>query len=163
MANRVLVTYEYSGEEGTLDKERLCNNIESFVLKVMDALEFDKEEVSILLCNNEFIHKLNSEYRKVDSSTDVLSFENGAEYTDEEGAWRCAGDIVISIDALKENTVLYEESIDTELKRLLIHGLLHINGYDHFDENINKEEEPKCEMLKMQEEILKKFCNFAIV
>ena len=73
-------------------------------------------------------------------------------YTDEEGTeWFTAGDIVISLDSLKKNCSDFEVSEDEELKRLLIHGILHLAGYDHSDNS------PEQEMLKLQERILATF------
>ena len=97
----------------------------------------------------------NKNYRKIDAPTDVLSFENGEEYTDEEGNWFSAGDIVISLETLPKNAEYFEVDKNTELKRLLIHGLLHLNGMDHEPEHIEKGVEPECEMLVLQEKTLK--------
>ena len=107
---------------------------------------------SVLFCKDDFIQKLNKEYRSMDNPTDVLSFESGEKYTDEEGTeWFTAGDIVISLDSLKKNCSDFEVSEDEELKRLLIHGILHLAGYDHSDNS------PEQEMLKLQERILATF------
>lgn len=131
------------------------NNIEPFINKVMSILKLDGEEISILFCNDEYIHELNKQYRNIDSATDVLSFENGDEYEDEEGKWLCAGDIAISLDTLPVNAEYFNEDINSELKRLLVHGILHLNGYDHGEEHIEKGKEPEGEMLVLQEQILK--------
>lgn len=130
-------------------------NAEAFVSKVMDILKFDGEEVSILFCNDKYIQELNKAYRDIDAPTDVLSFENDEEYEDEEGIWKCAGDIAISLDTLPVNAKYFEETENDELKRLLVHGLLHLNGYDHGEEHIEKGVEPEGEMLVLQEKILR--------
>ena len=84
--------------------------------------------------------------------TDVLSFNAGSTYQDEEGVeWFSAGDIVISVDTLAKNAVEFEVSQDQELKRLLIHGVLHLSGMDHSD---NSPEQP---MLQFQEIVLQDF------
>lgn len=158
MANRVLVSVQDDVESPTW-----LNNVEPFIQKVMKELKFDKEEISILFCNDSFIQELNKNYRQIDSSTDVLSFENGDEYEDEEGKWFCAGDIVISLETLPKNAKYFEVDTNTELKRLLIHGLLHINGMDHEPEHIEKNVEPKCEMLILQEKVLKNFFEELII
>jgi probable rRNA maturation factor len=85
----------------------------------------------------------------------VLSFENGASYTDEDGnEWTNIGDIVISLETLPKNAAYFGGTEDAELKRLLVHGLLHLNGLDHGDEHIEAGKEPECEMLVIQEKLL---------
>jgi len=121
----------------------------------MEFQQWDREEVSILFCNDDFIHELNKNYRQIDSATDVLSFENGESYEDENGeVWLSAGDIAISLETLPKNALYFEVSEDEELRRLLVHGLLHLNGYDHGEEHVEKGVEPVCEMLKVQKKIM---------
>ena len=84
--------------------------------------------------------------------SDVLSFNSGSIYQDEdELEWFSAGDIVISVDTLAKNAVEFDVSQDQELKRLLIHGVLHLSGMDHSD---NSPEQP---MLQLQEILLQDF------
>ena len=73
---------------------------------------------------------------------------------DEEGTWFCAGDIIISVESLPKNAAYFEVDENSELKRLLVHGLLHLNGMDHGDEHIEKGVAPEGEMLVLQEQIL---------
>ena len=149
MANRVLINiYD------DIDAPEWINNVESFVNTALDELKFDNEEVSILFCNDAYMQELNNQYRHIDSATDVLSFENDEVYEDDEGTWKCVGDIVISLDTLPVNAEYFDEDKDSELKRLLVHGLLHLNGFDHGEEHIEKGIEPVCEMLKIQEATL---------
>ena len=149
MANRILISmYD------EMEAPAWFDNVEAFVQTAMKALKLDGEEISILFCNDEYIRELNKAYRQIDSATDVLSFENDEEYEDEEGKWKCVGDIAISLDTLPVNADYFEVDADSELKRLLVHGILHLNGYDHGEEHIEKGLEPECEMLKLQEKIL---------
>ena len=149
MANRILISmYD------EMEAPAWFDNVEAFCQAAMKALKLDGEEISILLCNDEYIRELNKAYRQIDSATDVLSFENDEEYEDEEGKWKCVGDIAISLDTLPVNADYFEVDADSELKRLLVHGILHLNGYDHGEEHIEKGLEPECEMLKLQEKIL---------
>jgi len=122
----------------------------SFVKKVLENLGLKNWEVSVLFCNNRYIKTLNSQYRNKDEPTDVLSFPLGETVAGGKGraSRYLAGDIVISLDALAENARLFRVSEDEELRRLLIHGILHLSGEDHAT---NKAEEP---MLKTQENIL---------
>ena len=125
-----------------------------FIKKVLALLALDKWELSVLFCNNRYIKTLNARYRGKDEATDVLSFPIGE--TSPDG--RClAGDIVISLDALEENARFFKVPADEELRRLLVHGILHLIGEDHGG---NKAGEP---MLKTQEEILARLKDSVII
>ena len=152
MANRVFVSVQEKMDEPVW----LCK-VEPFVQKALKRIGYDGEELSLLFCDDAFIQELNKNYRQIDSATDVLSFENGDEYEDEEGTWFCAGDIIISVETLPKNAAYFEVDENSELKRLLVHGLLHLNGMDHGDEHIEKGVSPEGEMLVLQEQILEEF------
>ena len=90
----------------------------------------DRVEVSLLLTNDERIHELNRQYRKVDRPTDVLSFsqiEQGRLACDAEGA---IGDIVISVETARRQAVERGGDPDDEMDLLAAHGLLHLLGYE---------------------------------
>ena len=158
MANRIFV----SVLEG-VDEPEWLDKVQDFLLLAANQLGFDNEEVSVLFCNDEYIKELNSSYRNIDAPTDVLSFENDEEYEDEEGKWKCVGDIAISLDTLPVNAEYFNEDTNAELKRLLLHGLLHLNGMDHGEEHIEKGTAPQCEMLVLQENILEKLKDEIII
>ena len=156
--NRVYVAMQEGVEEPDW-----FNNVEPFVQKALGELKFDGEEISMLLCGDTYMQELNKTYRNIDSTTDVLSFENDEEYEDEEGKWKCVGDIVISLDTLPVNADYFEEDSNSELKRLIVHGLLHLNGMDHGEEHIEKGTAPVCEMLVLQEKVLEKLKDEKII
>jgi probable rRNA maturation factor len=116
-----------------------------FAKSVMDKLGLKNWELSVLFCNNLYIKSLNAQYRNRDEPTDILSFPIGE--MSPSGTYM-AGDIVISLDALEENSRFFKVPMDEELRRLLVHGILHLSGGDHAT---NESGEP---MLKSQEEIL---------
>ena len=149
MANRILISL---GEDVT--EPVWFNKVEPFIQTVLQKLNYDNEEISVLFCSDEFIKELNSQYRNIDSATDVLSFENGEEYEDEEGLWKNVGDIAISLETLPKNAEYFEVDTNTELKRLIIHGILHLSGMDHGEEHIEKGVVPTDEMLILQENLL---------
>jgi probable rRNA maturation factor len=138
-------------------------NVEPFVNHALIRLGYDKEELSILFCNDPFIQDLNKTYRGINNPTDVLSFENGDEYEDEEGSWICAGDIIISVETLPKNAEYFDVDVNSELKRLLVHGLLHLNGMDHGEEHIEKGVVPAGEMLVLQEKVLSELKDEKII
>lgn len=88
---------------------------------------FAEWEIGILLCGDERITVLNGRYRGKQRATDVLSFPRQAD----SAQGPVMGDIAISLDTLRRNAARYAVAEDEELKRLLIHGILHLAGMDH--------------------------------
>ena len=155
MANRILVSLG-DGVENLSWSDK----VEPFMQKVMSSMGWDGEEISVLLCGDVFIRELNRNYRNIDAPTDVLSFENGESYEDDNGnTWNSMGDIVLSVETLPKNAEYFNVPENEELKRLLIHGLLHLHGMDHGDEHVEAGVEPACEMLKIQADLMKRFSD----
>lgn len=146
----------------------LADDYESFFEKVLQQtlkhLELDiQAEVSLLLVNNEEIRQLNREYRDKDYATDVLSFPlielnpfdrtsyaNALEQNVDPGTREVVlGDIVISAEKAIEQAQEYGHSVQRELGFLMVHGLLHLLGYDH-----EKDSENEQMMNQLQESIL---------
>ncbi|MFD1677813.1 rRNA maturation RNase YbeY [Alicyclobacillus fodiniaquatilis] len=107
-------------------------------------------EVSVRFVDDATIHELNRTYRAVDRPTDVLSFAmlEGDESFPIVDEIVMLGDIVVSVDTAKVQADEYGHSLERELAFLLVHGFLHLNGYDHQDD------ESEREMFGLQEEIL---------
>lgn len=133
--------------------------IEKIVKAVLDYEKWDEEvEVSISFVDNKEIQKLNREFRNIDAPTDVLSFPmlEYEEISDDEAfseedyieAEIPLGDIVISTEKVIEQSKEYGHSQERELAFLLVHGMLHLLGYDHMNE------EDERIMFQKQEEIL---------
>jgi probable rRNA maturation factor len=119
-----------------------------FALKVLKEIKRDNWELSILLCGDKTITALNSQYRNKFEPTDILSFSLGETVREGGKTVYLPGDLVISLDTMRENAKYFNAGEDEELRRLLIHGILHLDGMDH--ETTGKEEP----MLAFQEEIL---------
>ena len=105
-------------------------SISQWISSVITLEEFKEGEINYIFCNDEYLHKLNLEFLKHDSYTDIISFDYivGKELH---------GDIFISIERVKENAKDFSVSFDEELMRVLIHGVLHYCGYkDKSDEDI---------------------------
>jgi rRNA maturation RNase YbeY len=102
---------------------------------MLSALDLPDVELSILLCNDKLIHQINLEHRDKDKPTDVLSFPQ-AEFLAPEKPKKgqslsLLGDIVISIDTAQRQANARNRSLESEVRFLLAHGLLHLVGYDH--------------------------------
>ena len=72
-------------------------------------------------------------------------------------------DIAISVEMIGENAEYFKTTPNAELKRLLVHGLLHLNGMDHGEEHIESGVEPECEMLVLQEKLLKELDSEIVI
>jgi probable rRNA maturation factor len=105
--------------------------------------------LSLVFTDNEGIREINREYRGKDEPTDVISFayHEGEEV---DGVFDTLGDIIVSIEKVMEQAKEYEHNFDRELFYVITHGILHLLGYDHMDEN------EKNEMRLKEEEILSK-------
>ncbi len=131
----------YGEEINTEDVEKVLNiGIKKLKLKNVNF--------NIIFVDNDYIHKINKEYRNIDRETDVISFALEDDKTFPNMDVRVLGDIYISIDKAKSQAVEYNHSFKRELCFLAIHGFLHINGYDHMTEEDEKV------MFGLQEEIL---------
>jgi probable rRNA maturation factor len=114
--------------------------------RALEVLGLSKVELSIVLVSDAQIKRLNKLYRNKDKPTDVLSFPIG----EKVNGWLILGDIVISVDTAKRQAQELGYSLEEELKRLLVHGLVHLLGYDH---ELGEEEEKK--FFELEEFVLK--------
>lgn len=124
--------------------------VEKYITEVLNKeYESDREVyVSVLLTGNEEIQNVNRDFRGKDMPTDVISF---AYHDNEEactGIFDTLGDIIISLERVEEQRKDYNHSFKREFYYVLTHGLLHLLGYDHM------EEEEKKIMRAKEEEIL---------
>jgi len=132
-----------------LYKEKIDTRDLKKVLKIaIKKLNKKNIEFNIIFVDNNYIHKLNKEYRNIDRETDVISFALDDDNSFPKFETDVLGDIYISIDKAKSQAEEYGHSFKRELCFLAVHGFLHINGYDH----MTKEEEKI--MFGLQEEIL---------
>ena len=126
--NRVLVKKKVKGVESKL--------LSKIAHRALEVLGLSKVELSNAIVSDAQIKRLNKLYRNKDKPTDVLSFPIGEKVED----WLILGDIVISVDTAKRQAKELGHSLEEELKRLLVHGLVHLLGYDH---ELGGEEEKK--------------------
>jgi len=108
--------------------------IKEIIRKILQYLKVDEEtEISVLFTDDKFIRSLNNKYRGIDKPTDVLSFslQEGAIKYPEVESDKLLGDIIISVETAQRQADTLNHTIEKELAVLLIHGLLHLTGYDH--------------------------------
>ena len=113
-----------------------CNKhrIKATACAILDLLNLPDAELSIVLCDDAFIHPINRDYRNKDKPTDVLSFSQ------REGEFafhndNILGDVIISIETAKRQALERKHNLERETNILLIHGILHLIGYDHIDDD----------------------------
>ena len=148
-----MIEVNYNEIDKLPNEEKLIKKVVKEVLSEENILA--NVDVYITLTNNEEIHKINFEYRNVDRETDVLSFPmyerneipKLKENTDDE-LEMILGDIIISVEKVKEQAEEYGHPFERELAYLVTHGMLHLLGYDHMID------EEKRIMRKREEEIL---------
>ena len=105
-------------------------------------------QINVLLTDNQVIREYNAQYRDIDRETDVLSFpnvdyespsafdgldENSADYFDPDSGELILGDIILSVDKIREQAQSYGHSEKRELAFLVAHSMLHLCGYDHME------------------------------
>ena len=123
-------------------EDSLITDINNAVQTIVRLYEVDESEVSIILTNDKFIHELNRDYRGIDRPTDVLSFafresdEPSIKFDDDSNAddVDILGEIIISVERAKKQAEEYGHSLQREIVFLTVHGMLHLLGYDHIEE-----------------------------
>ena len=102
--------------------------IKQIALKVLELVKQDEAELSLGFVDNKEIQALNAQFRKKNAPTDVLSFP--ADDRSTLGA-RLLGDVIISVEKASQQAKERKRSLHEEIVTLLIHGILHLIGYDH--------------------------------
>lgn len=120
--------------------------IKSIAQTILNGLACPKADLSIVLCDDDTIRELNALWRDKDKATDVLSFSQLEGDTPPLGdidiaaafgdfatpdAGRVLGDVVISMDRAAQQAASIGHSLEDECRRLLVHGILHLLGFDH--------------------------------
>ena len=114
----------------TLPGEPTPEDLESWLVSAMCLLECSASEVSVKVVSVQEMTSLNSTYRDTDAVTNVLSFENGI--TDDRGV-DLLGDIVICSKTVLEESERFGKTFPSRYAHLLVHGLLHLLGHDHIE------------------------------
>lgn len=143
----VIITNEQDKIEIPADWAQKIDQVAEICLREEEIPAY--AEVDLLFVDNETIRGMNREYRDKDSATDVLSFPMyEADEPLDEDEELLFGDIVISLERAQEQCEEYGHSLEREVMYLLVHGLLHLAGYDHM------EEEEKKQMRAQEEKLL---------
>jgi rRNA maturation RNase YbeY len=138
-----MITYNYESDFQLANEEIFSEWIEQVVLSEEKILG----EVNYIFCDDEYLHKINVEYLDHDTLTDIISFDYS------EGNL-VQGDIFISIERVADNASDYDVPFDEELKRVMIHGILHYCGYkdksDSDEKLMRSKEDEKIKMFHVK-------------
>ncbi|WP_298262960.1 rRNA maturation RNase YbeY [uncultured Lutibacter sp.] len=113
-----MIEFNYETAFKLKDEEKIKNWISSCILHY----GFTEGELNYIFCDDAYLLKLNVEFLEHDTLTDIISFD----YTLGK---LISGDIFISIERVKENAKIFSQTLDNELNRVIIHGVLHYIGY----------------------------------
>jgi probable rRNA maturation factor len=113
-----MINFNYESDF-TLDNEEA---VATWLSAVIVSENKSEGEINYIFCDDEYLHKINVEYLDHDTLTDVISFD----YTMGN---EISGDIFVSVERVLDNSKDYNTSFDEELKRVLVHGVLHYCGY----------------------------------
>ena len=152
--NRLLkiVQINYDGVDSNLEYEQTINRVAETCFEE-ENLNVKNLYLNIILTTPTKIREINNQYRNIDKETDVLSFpmfEKDEIPNINSNIQEVLGDIIISVDRVKEQANEYGHSFTRELAYMVVHGFYHLMGYDHI------EEKDKQQMRKKEELILNK-------
>ena len=121
-----------------LDNE---NHLKNWIHEIVSEKGFEIGEINYIFCDDAYLHKLNVEFLKHDTLTDIISFDNSL-------GKLISGDIFISIERVEDNAKDFKVSLKDELHRVMVHGVLHYMGFK------DKSEDDKLVMRKQENEAL---------
>lgn len=113
-----MINFNYESEFNLVNEEAIGNWLSAVILS-----EGKKEgEINYIFCDDEYLHKINLEYLNHDDLTDIISFD----YTMGN---EISGDIFISVERVRDNAGDFKVAFEEELRRVIVHGVLHYCGY----------------------------------
>ncbi|WP_298417907.1 rRNA maturation RNase YbeY [uncultured Kordia sp.] len=118
--------------------------IEQWISNVIDSEDKREGDINYIFCDDEYLHKLNVEFLNHDTLTDIISFDNSV-------GNELHGDVFISIERIADNAADFNVSFEEELRRVMVHGVLHYCGYK------DKTDDDQTEMTSKENEKLKMF------
>lgn len=121
---KINIIYKTDFHSGAESKKILKDSVISITEIISNEEKIKFGSLNIIFCGDEFIRKFNKEYLKHDYETDIITFQ------DTDNAGLTEGELIISIETIKENSKRFKVSYDNELMRVIIHGLMHLSGYN---------------------------------
>ncbi|WP_053406394.1 rRNA maturation RNase YbeY [Persicobacter sp. CCB-QB2] len=109
-------------EDVEFDVDQLISS-RAWINQVIENEGFELEEINFIFCSDEYLYKINVEYLNHDTYTDIITFDNS------ETPGFIESDIFVSVERIKDNALSLNVPFEQELKRVIIHGVLHLLGY----------------------------------
>lgn len=135
-----MISFNYETDFDLSDETAISDWLSQVILS-----ESKKEgDINYIFCDDEYLHKINVEYLDHDTLTDIISFDYSV-------GNELHGDIFVSVERVADNAKDFEVSFEEELKRVLVHGILHYAGYK------DKSEEDELKMRQKEEEKIAMF------
>lgn len=135
-----MISFNYETDFELSDETAISNWLSQVIVS-----ESKKEgDINYIFCDDDYLHKINVEYLNHDTLTDIISFDYSV-------GNELHGDIFVSVERVVDNAKDFEVSFDEELKRVLVHGILHYAGYK------DKSEEDELKMRQKEEEKIAMF------
>jgi len=120
--------------------------IKKWIVETIERKKREVGEINFIFCSDAYLLTINKQYLQHDTFTDIITFD----YSKESISLPISGDIFISLERIKENAVTFSKTVEEELQRVIIHGVLHLLGYK------DKTKSAKEEMTKEENNCLKK-------
>lgn len=133
-------------------------DFQRIAIRLIKAMKLPKSSVlSLVFCDDKLIQSINKQHRDKDEPTDVLSFPMPRNEFDGGSGAVVLGDIVISVETAQRQASELKHSLKSEIAFLMIHGMLHLNGYDHIDDN------DRVSMSAKEAELYKMLCRAGLI
>ena len=104
--------------------------ISKWLKQVAEQRGYRMGELNYIFCSDPYLLAINQQFLDHDYETDIITFDNSDDYLQETGHKGVSADIYISVDTVRANGEIYGEGFDRELHRVIVHGLLHLIGFD---------------------------------
>ncbi|WPR72240.1 rRNA maturation RNase YbeY [Flavobacterium sp. NG2] len=135
-----MISFNYENEFSLENEEVYA----SWLSSVIESENKKEGEINYIFCDDDYLHKINLEYLNHDTLTDIISFDYSM-------GNELHGDIFVSVERVEDNAKDFNVSFEEELKRVLVHGVLHYCGYK------DKTEDDEALMRSKEEEKMKMF------
>ena len=125
-----MVRYFTEDTSFSLKQKRL---ISKWLRAVAAEKGYDLGELNYIFCSDAYLLAINKQFLDHDYETDIITFDNSEDFFQETGRRGVSADIYISVDTVRINGKAYGEGFTREMHRVIVHGLLHLIGYDDCD------------------------------
>ncbi|MBT8265629.1 MAG: rRNA maturation RNase YbeY [Bacteroidia bacterium] len=113
-----MISFNYETDFKLNNEERISN----WLSQVIASENLKLGDINYIFCNDEYLYKLNVEFLNHDTYTDIISFDNRVGKT-------LHGDVFISVERVIDNALEFKVDFEEELRRVMVHGILHFCGY----------------------------------